>query len=161
MTKAEIRLHLFGDGPWIQEPDQLDFEHKGIRCQALRSQMGAWLGYCFWPEGHPHRPTSEEEFRYCRKYNVHGGITFCNEEKIGFDCAHADDLTPREQKISAEIEVKHPFSEHMNKMIEELKKKHKKFRTKTYRDMEFVQKHCRNLAEQILDYQKGVWRNDS
>lgn len=55
MTRQEEFLPkaLWGDGPWQQEPDRLEFEHAGLPCILNRAPVtGAWCGYVGVPPGH-------------------------------------------------------------------------------------------------------------
>ena len=38
---------------WDNEPDDKDFEHKGLPCRLHRNRMKAWCGYVGIPKGHP------------------------------------------------------------------------------------------------------------
>jgi hypothetical protein len=96
---ADIELP---DGPWHDEPDELDFEASGFACKLCRGPLGAWCGYVGIPAGHPW---------YGKYYDspdvnaeVHGGLTWSNEHAgtttrrdlwwLGFDCSHFLDLVP-------------------------------------------------------------------
>src|SRR6476660_6887412 len=44
----------WGDGPWMAEPDRVDFVHSGLACLALRHpHHGNWCGYVGVPCEHP------------------------------------------------------------------------------------------------------------
>lgn len=48
--------HLWGDGPWVQEPDRVEWvdEETGYQCLARRTKhTGTWCGYVGVPPGHP------------------------------------------------------------------------------------------------------------
>jgi hypothetical protein len=49
----EIDKSTWGDGPWMTEPDRVEWRHAGLPCLALRNQMGVWCGYAAVPPGHP------------------------------------------------------------------------------------------------------------
>ncbi len=105
-----------GKGPWLDEPNFLEFEYLGLPCILHRGGCATWCGYVGVPKGHP---------AYGRDYDdvgaeVHGGLTYADsgehlteahevrtafenglngtEKKIprlwwlGFDCAHGGDL---------------------------------------------------------------------
>lgn len=139
-------------GPWDQEPDRVEFEHQGLPCILLRQpSSGHWCGYVGVP---PEHPAFGKAPRYyddegkelppnpTNDLDVHGGITYtehcagavCHVPKpgeddrrwwLGFDCAHAYDLTPRgaadELRCCGEV----------------------------YRDARYVEMECRSLAEQL------------
>lgn len=51
--EIENKLKEFGAGPWMDEPDHVEFEHEGVPCIIHRNAMGAWCGYAAVPPGHP------------------------------------------------------------------------------------------------------------
>lgn len=54
MTRDE-KLALFGEGPWLDEDDQVEFETSGYACFIRRNTMtGTWCGYVGVPAGHPY-----------------------------------------------------------------------------------------------------------
>lgn len=109
------------DGPWVDEPDKVQWvdEKTGLDCMVKRNDHGAWCGYVGVTKGHPFYGISYSEI-YDRfpevEIDVHGGLTFsdkCHEGLgddaichvpfpgrdgdvwwLGFDCAHAFDLSP-------------------------------------------------------------------
>lgn len=48
-----IDKSAWGEGPWQNEPDRLEFEAEGFPCLANRNRMGVWCGYVALPPGHP------------------------------------------------------------------------------------------------------------
>ena len=148
-THAHLDKASWGDGPWQQEPDKVQWVDAatGLDCLAHRGLAGAWCGYVGVPEGHP-------DFK--RDYNdvpvsVHGGLTYadlCQENPdpcegichvpyegrpdhvwwLGFDCAHAGDLSPR-------------FDRRLPSLLE----------YNTYRTLDYVKAECAQLARQLKD----------
>lgn len=54
MTRDE-KLVQFGNGPWLDEDDEAEFETSGYACMLKRNMMtGTWCGYVGVPEGHPY-----------------------------------------------------------------------------------------------------------
>lgn len=49
----ETKLQKWGAGPWLEEPDHVEFEHEGVPCIIHRGPLGAWCGYAAVPPGHP------------------------------------------------------------------------------------------------------------
>lgn len=116
-TATWVDKSAWGDGPWADEPDRLEWrdDKTGLPCLALRSPvLGAWCGYVAIPPGHPWHGAD-----YCdlEVYAAHGGgLTFagpCDPGEgpdqichvpmpgepddvywIGFDCGHATDVAP-------------------------------------------------------------------
>ena len=110
-------------GPWDDEPDRVDFPKlSGFPAFALRSPQGNWCGYVGVPAGHPcYRRGYEGYHGEADEHGetlpdpvggleVHGGITYTHQCEgrichvpepgepddiwwLGFDCAHAGDLT--------------------------------------------------------------------
>lgn len=99
----------WGDGPWQQEPDRVEFRHAGLPCLLKRSDMsGAWCGYVAVPPGHPAHGVKYDNV----EVDVHGGLTYgracegsiCHDVPqpgepdavwwLGFDCNHAYDYAP-------------------------------------------------------------------
>ena len=106
----------WGPGPWNDEPDKEQFadEATGLPCLIKRNRGGALCGYVGVPEGHPWHGKDYDDIEPCP--DVHGGLTYadsCQEGPegetichvaapgepeplwwLGFDCAHAFDLSP-------------------------------------------------------------------
>ena len=94
-------------GPWMWEPDQIEWEFQGVLCFMFRDdELGVWMAYASVPEGHPLFGVYHD-FAHV---SVHEGLTFSgpklprgfqhmNEDGtkrwwFGFDCGHAMDLRP-------------------------------------------------------------------
>ncbi len=100
-------------GPWTNEPDRVEWRHKGVPCLMRRGTSGGWCGYAATPPGHPWHGV---DFWDLRGVEVHGGPTYsskCAGEIchvpaagesddvwwIGFDSAHDGDLVPTWERI--------------------------------------------------------------
>lgn len=108
----------WGEGAWQHEPDKVQFvdEATGLPCLIVRNFGGALCGYVGVPQTHPAYGKHYDDPE-CGGFDVHGGITFtgkCNPSEeasrsichvvspgeddnvwwLGFDCAHAFDMTP-------------------------------------------------------------------
>lgn len=84
------------DGEWTGEPDLLEFEVFGFKCQAKRhDSMGHLCGYITVCADHPWHSLEYSGI----DARVHGGLTYSQNSstssKHGFDCAHAGDLVPK------------------------------------------------------------------
>jgi len=140
-------------GPWHDEPDRLEWSHAGFRCLMTRGPMGHWCGYVGVPPGHPWHGT---DYRHIEA-SVHGGITYAHACQgnvchvpppgepddlwwVGFDCCHADDLSP----VMLAIEQMDSFKE-MNRPFAEILKDRWQPR---YRPVPYVQAETSRLAEQ-------------
>lgn len=93
-------------GPWVDEPDAAKIICGDAPAVAARLGVYAWGGYLGFPEGHPTFGESYDN-HYDDWPDVHGGWTFSDLNPrideiarmnglwwIGFDCAHAGDLSP-------------------------------------------------------------------
>jgi hypothetical protein len=110
-----VDKHLWGPGPWQQEPDKRQWKDviTGLPCLVVRGRNGAFCGYVGVNEGHPWFGRHKYEI----DAEVHGGVTFalacerdgeqssniCHQPDqgepdkvwwVGFDCAHSLDLLP-------------------------------------------------------------------
>ena len=100
---------LWGDGPWVGEPDRVEFEVAGFPTLVRRGIGGAWCGYVGVPPAHPWFGKDYDEIGA----DVHGGLTYareCDEHPedgvchltededtiwwLGFDCGHCGDVLP-------------------------------------------------------------------
>jgi hypothetical protein len=84
------------NGEWTGEPDLLEFEAYGFKCEAKRhDSMGHLCGYITVGAGHPWYALDYDRIGA----RVHGGLTYSQvgstSSKHGFDCAHAGDLVPK------------------------------------------------------------------
>jgi hypothetical protein len=80
------------NGEWSGEPDLLEFEAFGFKCQAKRhDNLGHLCGYITVGADHPWYSLGYDQI----DVRVHGGLTYSEEGKHGFDCAHAGDLVPK------------------------------------------------------------------
>jgi len=145
-----IDKSTWGDGPWQQEPDRLDFVHAGYACLVTRHpRHGHLCGYVGVDETHPlfgdpYQETPEE-------IDVHGGLTYsarCSGQVchvpapgmpedvwwFGFDAAHGGDLSPgiaaREREYAPPLPSIPGFCER-------------------YRSLEYMRCETESLAEQL------------
>lgn len=144
------KKHL-GEGPWVQEPDYIEFEHEGIKCFVIRNfgpvdKMGNLCGYCVLPNNHPWI----DKEKVAIETEVHGGITFSEDVSqgwaIGFDCCHPMDVIPGYEKIAREAEGE--YFDRLKKLIETMIEAYGK-PEKTYKTVDFVIAECKKLAEEI------------
>lgn len=147
----------WGEGPWQQEPDILEWKEHGFHCMIKRAPTGALCGYVAVEKGHPifglnyyksdfyiedvlsGEAVSEALLqKQINEINVHGGLTYAGkwEEEsdlywFGFDCSHAWDFIPKYDEIS------------------ELEKDTEWGAKKEYCNIAYVKASCNSLAEQI------------
>lgn len=134
------------EGPWMHEPDRVEFKHIGFDCLIQRSPGSyAWCGYVGVPKGHPYYGKDYSDI----PVNVHGGVTYGEECSghichqidsqdtlfwIGFDCAHAFDISPC-----------------MIGFGEKFGGKSFCFEDQIYRDLNYAMSETKKLAEQLAE----------
>jgi hypothetical protein len=152
-----IDKSTWGPGAWQDEPDRVDFVHAGFACMALRRDtMGNWCGYVGVPREHP---------AYGKDYNdvdveVHGGLTYANHCQapichvpepgmpddvfwLGFDCAHAGDLSPAMEARMRAYNIPTLQGREFGAFRE------------VYRDLPYVRAEIESLAEQLRAIAEG------
>lgn len=157
----EYKKEEWGDGPWQNEPDKLEFEHEGFTCLILRTSMGHLCGYVALKPEHPD---------YNKDYNdinvdCHGGLTYgamcsghiCHTPKpgepdnvywVGFDHAHSGDYSPSNAAMVKKYGAHFERGEY-----------------ESYKDIDYVTKGVKHLAEQLksiqdLGYNKFLKENE-
>jgi hypothetical protein len=142
----------YGPGPWVGEPDRLEWRYRGLPCLMVRNvEMGNWCGYVAVPPSHPWHGKHRDE-PDALDVEVHWGLSYadacgghvCHVPQpgepddvwwLGFDCAHAYDVMPfiakRMGTAYAHIEVAG-------------------LPTVRYRDVAYVRAECEKLADQVL-----------
>ena len=150
ISTSQEKLTWWGKGPWITEPDVVDFVHCGFNCKVHRKFRGEespmvygghLCGYIEIPEGHPW--SNLERDTEVIDADVHGGITYNGESLfdghwVGFDCAHGGDLMPCNNEGSY-------YEQLMKKM--NIKFPRSKIFTPTYKTVRFCIEECKSLAE--------------
>jgi hypothetical protein len=115
----------WGPGPWLEEFDKEQWadEATGYACLIKRGPVGALCGYVGVPEGHPWHGKDYDDITPYPE--VHGGLTYaslCQEGPegetichmaapgepeplwwLGFDCAHAGDLSPAYERLGGAL----------------------------------------------------------
>ncbi len=112
----------------IEEGNEKDFTHAGLPCHIHRTQQGFLCGYVGVPSSHPLYGVGLDILEEIPLDIVHGGVTWAGRAHwkedefwyFGFDCGHYGDYAPF--FIANAPDAK-------------------------YRDMEYVEKECRRLAE--------------
>ncbi len=145
MSEA-IDKSSWGDGPWQQELDRLEWRHNGMPCQMVRhNTLGHWCGYVGVPFGHPWygKHYSDDAINV----RVHGGLTYAEKGNVhvgsiaqpgnpehfwwfGFDCAHSGDVSPGMNYWLAETWA---------------------WDSSIYRTLAYVQNETNELAEQLQE----------
>jgi hypothetical protein len=74
---------------WETERNEALFTSHGYWCEIVRHPAhGSLCGYVYMGKHHPYAGDESPDV------DVHGGITYNDGKKMGFDCAHAGDLIP-------------------------------------------------------------------
>lgn len=149
-----------GDGPWSNEPDKAQWVDPAtdLDCLVVRGPVGAWCGYVGVSHDHPlYGVNYNDEGGPERYLDVHGGLTFsgfctggefenphvCHDPLpgrkevwwLGFDCAHAGDLSPGMRRFNLK------FGGFLGSPE----------RNETYRNLAYVADQCTALALQLVD----------
>jgi len=119
-------------GEWQEEYDFVEFIYKDYKCEILRNGFGALCGYVYTPEDHP---LYEKIEMGDNRIDCHWGLTYASwyfgekDGKIGFDCAHLDDLVPLRSRENRDF-LGGQFPE-------------------TYRNIDYVIDQCCNIVDQL------------
>lgn len=152
----EEKLQKFGKGPWLDEPDRIEWRFEGIPCLLTRHpSMGHLCGYVGMTEDHPWFGMNYNDLEEKYEIRVHGGVTYsepcmghvCHVPREGesdhvfwqgFDCGHCDDLSPGSRKALREYGTIRPG---LIASLEEYE---------TYRDVAYVKAQIELLALQAV-----------
>lgn len=164
---SEEKLDWWGYGEWVEEPDEIKFEHLGIECIVLRIAIrelhsqefhmfgGYFNGYIRIPTDHPYYQKRYEDM----DIDCHWGLTFgeCSDGHwVGFDCAHSGDYIPSIEKLKKT----HPSMMKWRKEEEMLKKEfnlnNSPIFQKNYRNINYCIEQCKSMAEQLKSTAKEV-----
>lgn len=97
------------------EGNKLNFKYKGLECQVLRMpHFGHLCGYVTTK-----KPLTDVQ---AMSLEVHGGVTYQEGNKVGFDCAHYMDMLP--------------FSDNL-------------YNDAYYRTMRYVKREVKRMVDQI------------
>lgn len=166
---SEEKLAIWGYGEWVEEPDFVEWEYKGFKCEINRHirrdcelyGLGHLCGYVFIPKEHLWASIKEDDITW----DVHGGITYFEKLedgtlKIGFDCAHHRDESPFSSEkfykylMSITDKEDPKYFEYLKALeeVEDLRKEIPYFSSdyKSYKNINFVKCECESLVDQIL-----------
>jgi hypothetical protein len=149
MSTKELKIDksTWGEGPWQDEPDKVEWRTHGFPCLIVRGSSGQLCGYVAVTAGHPWYGKDCNDV----DASVHGGLTFdgtcqpnghiCHVPKpgesddvwwLGFDCANGDDYAPR-------------FAAHLRQVMWRY---HERPDTDAYRNLAYVTAEVESLAAQ-------------
>lgn len=76
MTRDE-KLAKYGDGPWLDEPDRVEFRVHGLPCLIRRNtEMGFLCGYVAVPPGHPLHGMQYRTANQLAPLRAHGEVNY-------------------------------------------------------------------------------------
>lgn len=149
----------WGSGDWDGEPDEISWVDPatGLNCWAIRNPtMGFWCGYVAVDEGNKYHGIDQGDDEL-RMFGVHGGVTLTESNEFrdrptpagiknpwwfGFDCGHAQDLSPG----MAALIGKRPLLIGKRPLLNDWE---------VYRTVEYVIVECQNLARQLIEVTCG------
>lgn len=167
--------------PWLNEPDYKEFEYKGYKCEIKRNISKALCGYVNVPLDSKAGEFLNKNKELDEVLNAHGGITYSEKVngylRIGFDCNHYCDYAPgvmdliKEYKKNSEMteeDLKKEGIEDPKEFIELSKRLYKSqsnnqpdyYKESNYKDIHFVEKEIKRLADQIIEYEKTKDNNE-
>lgn len=136
-------------GHQAKEPDREEFQHAGYKCLIQRHyELGHLCGYVGVKKRHPCYGKNDDRMPYDDLFpvHVHGGLTFSDEGDgswhpkgywwLGFDCAHAWDIVPYIQVLTAPTQ----YEQHG-----------------TYRNFQYVRQETKAFAEQVATLEFIDW----
>lgn len=147
LVPRECKLEIYGDGPWLDEPDRAEWRVEGLPCIVRRIPLGTLCGYVAVPPRHPWHGMNYD----FADVSVHGGLTYsepCQHDVchvvpesakadevwwFGFDCAHYLDVIPQ-MAYQALLRGSHGGG---------------LFEGATYKDLAYVANETTELAQQI------------
>lgn len=167
--KIEPRVYdktRWGQGPWMTEPDRVEWRHKGVPCLIVRNQMGALCGYAAVAPGHKlHKVPYSRCGRWKRRKNkrecwkgycghspesvldVHGGITFADVCQPGTPICHIPQAGEPAEVWWFGFDCSHS-GDHVPSMGEFWFMSGRE----TYKDVDYVKRETEELADQLLAY---------
>lgn len=146
----------WGDGPWQDEPDLIEWRASGLPCLIVRSGSGALCGYVGLPPPHPDFARGYQRFE---EEHAHGGLTYsgycaghiCHHPAegetsmawwVGFDCAHSGDIAPAMEALTRPYRES---SDILRAMSPEMRARFEG----TYKHVEYVRVHVECLAAEM------------
>jgi len=145
---SDQKLKFLGYGEWVEEPDEISFNHNGLEIQIIRVFVEYGPKHVFGGHlcGYVRLPKEIKEID-TDQIDVHGGITYSKTRDdgffwIGFDCGHSFDIVPATQ--------------HLQYTDPDLIKLRQKYQAnspifeRTYRNIEFCINECKSMADQVM-----------
>lgn len=145
----DVKIKQWGHGPWVREPDEVEFDHEGIECRLIRScepvgkgkkeflYGGHWAGFVSVPKKHPAYDAPAiitTKILGGIKHDVPSG----KDHWVGIEANNPGDAIPsKEKKFKSWLGKLRPeYGDHA-------------FDDPIYRDVDFMIEQVKLLAEQI------------
>lgn len=153
----EEKTKWCGEGEWVNEPDEIEFEYLGYSARIIRVLVkepyakeeayfgGHLCGYVKIPQDHSW--WKNNFYHHEVDIDCHGGLTYNDCENghwIGFDCAHSGDYVPTSElfrKISGINTLFPPPNGFENCSIF----------NPVYRNGEFCIEQCKHIIEKLIE----------
>ena len=120
VEKCKAEKPTWPRGEWDDEPDYHDFVYKGRTCIVVRNYAtGSFCGYVCVPENHSIFDKGRD-YIVC-ELDVHGGVTFVEDDMIGFDTAHYGDYCPAMESMGLSLGGSKANYRNLEYTIKELK----------------------------------------
>lgn len=131
------RRERWGEGPWLDEPDYVEWRLLGLPCLIVRHpEIGTLCGYVAVPPGHPLHGSTMGSVEL-DDLAVHGGITYagpCNGHVchvpfegepedvlwLGFDAGHGGDYMPACAQVGGIYRTLSYMIEQTNQLAQQL-----------------------------------------
>ena len=166
LLDSDFKLKYFGYGEWVEEPDRVNFIHKGYSCKIIRICArepycmdevyygGHLCGYVKLDETHPYHGKGYQDMNI----DCHGGITYAERSEwvdhpeenkfwIGFDCGHSGDFIPSSEMFKKRHN-KPSWIEKMNEIFDSSNLPD--YLKPTYKNLNFCIEECKSIVDQLI-----------
>lgn len=169
LSKA-TKLEKWGRGPWVDEPDHVEWRHNGVPCIAHRHPTsGHWCGYAAVEPGHPWdaraNPVetdygdgavfSDPGYRGAQnEARVHWGITYGDVCNAAPGVCHVPEPGEPDDVYWLGFDCAH-CDDYSPSNHATMLKAFRRPPHQTYRDLEYVKAETNSLADQIVARRNG------
>lgn len=160
---SDQKLKFWGYGEWIEEPDEVTFQHNGIDCKIVRMAApdgsngehmfgGHLCGYIRIPEDSPYYQKHYDDV----PIEAHGGLTYGRMDCIdagywiGFDCSHCDDYMPSLQYLKKTLPALIEIEKRSQERIKRFNLQDSLILRNSYKNIAFCIGECKSMADQLL-----------
>ena len=167
VPEVKIDKSDWGDGPWMTEPDAVEWMHAGYACRILRHPVwGHLCGYVGVERTHPYYGRAPRDVDLEAHHDVNyaakgkrgvvchvpatGTSGDCALWWFGFDCGHSFDLAPGRRAHEREEAKRSPALAKLEERAQQLDRECPGLAPR-YRPLAYVQRQTENLAEQLRE----------